>query len=86
MTVNIVSAHDAHRIAEAVRESGFGATEGWGQGAGGMVGSVRVVVQRRDVKPVVDVVSRVDPGAFITLDETRAVSHGFVPLSQRPLR
>jgi uncharacterized protein YebE (UPF0316 family) len=86
LTVNIVSAHEAHRIAEVVREAGFGATEGWGQGAEGLVGSVRVVVQRRDVRLVVDVVSRVDPGAFITLDETRAVSHGFIRLTQRPMR
>jgi uncharacterized protein YebE (UPF0316 family) len=85
LTVNIVSAHEAHRIAKAVREVGFGATEGWGQGADGLVGSVRVVVQRRDVKRVVDAVSQVDPGAFITLDETRAVSHGYI-LPQRPLR
>jgi len=86
LTVNIVSAHEAHRIAEVVREEGFGATEGWGQGADGLVGSVRVVVQRRDVKRVVEVVSLVDAGAFITLDETRAVSHGFIRLTQRPLR
>ena len=85
LTVNIVSAHEAHRIADAVREVGFGATEGWGQGAEGLVGSVRVVVQRRDVKHVVEVVSKVDAGAFVTVDETRAVSHGYI-LPQRPLR
>lgn len=85
LTVNIVSTHAAHRIAEAVRAAGFGATEGWGQGADGLVGSVRVVVKRRDVSHVIDVVSQIDPGAFMTLDETRAVSHGYI-LPQRPLR
>ncbi|GAB4570807.1 MAG: hypothetical protein Kow0077_05850 [Anaerolineae bacterium] len=79
VTVNVVSTHNAHVIAEAVRKAGFGATEAWGQGAQGLVGQVRIVVLRRDVPRVVDIVNAQDENAFITFDETRAVRHGWLP-------
>ncbi len=85
ITVNVVSPHKAHQIAEAVRDAGFGATESWGQGAEGLVGAVRVVIRRRDVQKVIEIVNRVDPAAFITLDETRAVRHGYLRAG-RPVR
>ncbi len=78
VTVNVVSPHKAHEIAAAVRQSGFGATEGWGQGAEGVVGWVRIVVLRRDARKIIDCVNAVDEGAFITMDETRAVRHGYL--------
>ena len=86
VTVSITSPHMGHQIAEAVREAGFGATESWGQGAEGLVGMVRAVVQRRDVPQVIECVNAIDEKAFVTLDETRAVSHGYLRLTQRPLR
>jgi len=78
-TINIVSARCAHEIAERVRQAGFGATEMAGQGGSGQVGSVRIVVKHQDVQRVLDCVNEVDARAFITLDETRAVRHGYLP-------
>ncbi len=85
VTVSIVSPHASHQVAEAVRHAGFGATETWGQGADGLVGSIRVVSRRRDVKSILKVVQSLDADAFVTLDETRAVRHGFLR-AQRPMR
>lgn len=78
-TVNVVSAHHAHQIAEQVRKAGFGATETLAQGVSGVVGSVRIVIRHRDIQRVIDCVNEIDPKAFITLDETRAVHHGYLP-------
>lgn len=78
VTVTAVSAHDSHKIADAIREAGHGATEAWGQGADGLVGSVRTVLRRREVQRVVKVINEIDPDAFVTMDETRAVRHGYV--------
>lgn len=83
MTVNIVSPEQAEKIADAIRQLGFGATISWGQGVAGQVGSVRVVCQRRDVKSVTVCVQQIDGDAFITLDETRAVRHGYLPAHRR---
>lgn len=78
VTVNVVSLKLAHHIAETVREAGYGATETWGQGAEGIVGAVRIVCQRKEVQQVLNHVTGVDEDAFITLDETRGIRHGYV--------
>lgn len=78
LTVNIISPKHAHKIAEAIRAAGFGATEMIGVGADGMVGSVRAVVRRSESRQVLDVVNRIDGDAFVTLDETRAIRHGWL--------
>ncbi len=77
-TVDVISPHKAHEIADVVRHAGFGATEGWGQGCDGMVGTVRVVVRRLEVNSVLDLVNTTDPNAFITVEETRALRRGYL--------
>jgi uncharacterized protein YebE (UPF0316 family) len=77
-TVNIVSMHNSLYIVEAIRKAGFGATRTSGEGASGTVGLVRSVVRRRDAVKVVKIVKDSDPRAFVTVEETRAVTHGFL--------
>ncbi len=77
VAVQIVSPKHAHAIAEAVRKAGHGATEGWGQGVHGQVGSVRTVVPHQEVDDVVKIAHEIDPNAFITLEELRGISHGY---------
>ncbi len=77
VAVRVISQHSSHAIAEAVREAGFGATESWGEGAGGQVGSVDIVVVHREVNQVIRVVQEVDPKAFIMLEELRGISQGY---------
>lgn len=76
VSVLVFSPRYAHDIALAVREAGFGATESWGQGAEGMVGSVTAVVGHQEVKKVVGVVETIDDDAFIVVEELRGISHG----------
>jgi uncharacterized protein YebE (UPF0316 family) len=77
-SVDVISPYKAHEIAEAVRAAGFGATEGWGQGADGLVGTIRVVVRRQEIKVVLDAINSVDHKAFITVEETRSLRHGYL--------
>lgn len=77
VAINVISPHRAHDIAEAVRDAGFGATESWGQGATGEVGSVQIVVVHREVKQVVKLVQKVDDNAFVTFEELRGISRGY---------
>ena len=76
----------AHAIALAVREAGYGATESQGQGADGVVGAVTVVVRHRQVSDVARVVSRVDPSAFVTMEELRGIERGLFRRLARPER
>jgi uncharacterized protein YebE (UPF0316 family) len=77
VSVNIISPQQAHAIAMAIRDAGFGATEGWGQGAEGWVGSVTAVVGHREVNSVVKIVHEVDPDAFVMMEELRKISRGY---------
>ena len=77
-TIRVVSAERAHAIAEAVRRAGHGATEMWGEGKKGQVGMVKAVVKRKEAEPLCQLIDRIDPEAFITIEETRAVQHGYL--------
>jgi uncharacterized protein YebE (UPF0316 family) len=77
VSVHVISPKMAHEIAVAVREAGFGATESWGEGAEGTVGSVTVVVGHQEVKTVARIVHDIDPGAFLMMEELRAISQGY---------
>jgi uncharacterized protein YebE (UPF0316 family) len=77
IAIQIISPTYAHDIALAVREAGYGATESWGLGGGGQVGSVTVVVGHQQVKDVNKIVQRIDPNAFVMIEELRGISHGY---------
>lgn len=81
-TVRVVSVERADVIATAIREAGYGATEGWGHGAAGLIGTIKTVVRRRDVDEVCDLVRRTDPEAFVTVEETRWVSRGYARIAR----
>lgn len=82
-TVRVVSVEKANDIADAIRQAGYGATQGFGYGANGIIGTVKTVVQRKHVDRVEKLVSQVDPRAFVTVEETRWVSRGYMPLTRQ---
>jgi uncharacterized protein YebE (UPF0316 family) len=86
VAVQVISPRNAHDIAEAIREAGYGATESWGMGGGGQVGSVTAVVGHHQVREITEVVQRVDPAAFMMLEELRGISHGYFRRLLRPER
>src|SRR5690606_37483393 len=69
-------------LAEALREKGFGVTEYSGQGRDGTVEIVDTVVRRREIAAVLREIDRWDPTAFVTIEEPRAIRHGW--LQERP--
>lgn len=78
--VQAISPRLAHEIAVAVREAGFGATESFGQGVDGQVGTVAIAASHHQVSQVVKIIQTVDPKAFVMMEELRAVSRGFFRL------
>jgi uncharacterized protein YebE (UPF0316 family) len=81
--VQVISPQMGHEIAVAIREAGYGATEGIGQGAQGPVGSVSVAVGHHHVNRVVRVIQQIDPDAFVMTEELRAVSRGYFRLMRQ---
>ncbi len=77
IAVQAISPRYAHEIAEALREAGYGATESWGLGGGGQVGTVTAVVGHRQVNEIVKLVHKIDDQAFVTFEELRGISRGY---------
>lgn len=86
VAIQVVSPRHAHDIAQAIRDAGFGATESWGMGGGGQVGSVTAVVGHHQVKDVVKIVQNADPAAFMMMEELRGISQGYFRRLLRPER
>ena len=75
--VRIISTDLSKRVAEALRQVGFGVTEMSGQGMRGTVQIFEVVVRRADLPKVLQTVDQVDSKAFVTVEETRRVYRGW---------
>lgn len=75
--VRIISTDLSKRVAEALRQVGFGVTEMSGQGMRGTVQIFEVVVRRTDLPKVLQTVDQVDSKAFVTVEETRRVYRGW---------
>ncbi len=86
IAIQAISPQYAHDIAEAIRAAGFGATESWGMGGGGQVGSVTAVVGHHQVKTVVRIVEQIDPAAFMMMEELRGIQQGYFRRLLRPER
>jgi uncharacterized protein YebE (UPF0316 family) len=86
VAVHVISPCCAHDIAQAIRDAGFGATENWGMGASGEVGSVTSVVVHMQVKAISEIVQNIDGDAFIMMEELRGISRGYFRRQLRPER
>jgi uncharacterized protein YebE (UPF0316 family) len=77
-TIQVISPGKSHKIAEAIREAGYGATEDRALGKDGVVNMITAVVRRREVDQVCQIIFDLSPDAFITIEETRRVEHGYL--------
>lgn len=82
-TVRVISRTNGQRIAEVIRNAGYGATVEWGFGREGSVGMVLAIVRRQEVETVCQLAEQVDAKAFVSIDETRVVRRGYMHLTQR---
>jgi uncharacterized protein YebE (UPF0316 family) len=64
-------------IADGLRQSGHAVTEFTARGKDGLLTVVNCVIARRDAPHARDLVEGIDPNAFITIDEARALRRGY---------
>ncbi len=81
-SVRIVSKYKGHAVASAIRDAGYGATIEWGQGRTGAVGLVVATVRRKEVDAVCNLADRIDPTAFVTVEETRTIRRGYMRIAR----
>ncbi len=75
--VRTISSRRGSAIAEAIRASGYAATEVAGRGKDGTVTIISCSVRRKHISKVQKEIYRVDPEAFVTVEEIRPLHRGF---------
>ena len=65
-------------IADRLRAEGFGVTELTGIGKEGTVIMLESVIERKHMPIFVHLVEETDPGAFVTSEEMRYISRGYI--------
>ncbi|MGH7507358.1 MAG: DUF2179 domain-containing protein [Longimicrobiales bacterium] len=77
-TMRIITRRTDAQLATNLRALGCGVTELIGHGREGRVEVIYTVVQRRVIPRVLDEVERLDPEAFITVEEPREIRRGWM--------
>lgn len=75
--VNIISPRLGSAIVTHLRQNGYAVTELSGRGKDGMVSMINCSVLRKQVDKVHDLISEIDPEAFITAEDVKPIKHGF---------
>ena len=75
--LRVYSPGSGKAIADALRESGHAVTEFTARGKDGLLTVVNCVIARRDAARARAIIEKIDPHAFITIDEARALQRGY---------
>ncbi|MEN8097743.1 MAG: DUF2179 domain-containing protein [Chloroflexota bacterium] len=76
-TISVISMSQGLKLAEEARSAGFGATMVEGTGKSGPVYLINIVVQRKQVAQVMELVNSIDATAFVTVEEPKTVRRGY---------
>jgi uncharacterized protein YebE (UPF0316 family) len=86
MTVNVITGDGGHDIALALRGDDFGVTETIGEGKEGQVTMLRSVIERQQIPDILATIRDINPDAFVTVEEARAVHQGWLRTRRLGLR
>jgi uncharacterized protein YebE (UPF0316 family) len=83
VVIRIITQKDASSLLVHLKEAGYGITHVDALGAMGMVKIIFTIVRRKDIKPVLNIVSRCNPLAFYTIEDVRGVRKGVFPIIKK---
>ncbi len=72
--IRIITHKDSSTLIDRIREKGFVATSIDAEGNRGLVHVVYLVVKRKAIKRVIDIINITNPKAFYTIEDVRAVN------------
>jgi uncharacterized protein YebE (UPF0316 family) len=85
--VRVVTRADPSQLVESLRDHGYPVTSVAGRGKEGEVGILFIVLKRRSIRQVVDLIKQFNPKAFYTIEDMRFVSNGgFLRAAENPRR
>jgi uncharacterized protein YebE (UPF0316 family) len=79
VAIRIIARDDATALLESLQEANFGVTSFAARGIKGRVRLLLTVVPRRDLDRVQQLVSDLNPGAFLSVEDVREANQGIFP-------
>lgn len=79
VAVRVFMKSDCDRLMELLKVNGFGVTRMPAMGTQGSIDLLYVLIPRRNLKQVVDLIHQVDPQIFYAVEEIRSASQGVFP-------
>lgn len=77
LDLHIVSMTKGPELVQKIRQAGYGATQVRAEGQSGPVYLINVVVPRKQMAEVLNLINKIDAGSFVTVDEARQVVRGY---------
>jgi uncharacterized protein YebE (UPF0316 family) len=75
--IRVISSGKGNAILEAIRRTGYAATEIPGRGKDGTVTIISCSVKRKHISKIQKEISEIDQNAFMTVEEIRPIHRGF---------
>jgi uncharacterized protein YebE (UPF0316 family) len=77
--VRVFTGQNGYELMQMLNENGYGVTCVEAQGAKEKVNLIYAIVQRNDLKKVIEIINRFNPKAFYTIEDVRAINEGIFP-------
>jgi uncharacterized protein YebE (UPF0316 family) len=78
--IRIITKKDPEKLILALRERGFSVTAIRAEGSQGNVGVLYSIINRKNLKPYVEIIKEFNPNAFYTIEDVRFVSHDLLDM------
>ncbi|TVQ11732.1 MAG: DUF2179 domain-containing protein [Balneolaceae bacterium] len=79
LCVRAITRDDATKLMDYLKTSNYGVTIFSARGVQGRVRLLYLVIKRRELNQLLDIIRAHDPKAFITIEDVRAVNEGYFP-------
>jgi uncharacterized protein YebE (UPF0316 family) len=84
--IRVFCKHDDFPLLDRLQNAKYGLTLMEAKGSQGPVTIIFSVIARKDIKPFVEIVHGVNPGAFYTIEDVKSASEGIFRSSQRKIQ
>ena len=82
-SIRIITIEEPSQLVNYLRSQNYGVTTVDGEGSTGQVKMVFSIIRRQDLPDVVEVIKKLHPGAFYSIEDVKSVSEGVFPKERR---
>jgi uncharacterized protein YebE (UPF0316 family) len=82
-SIRIITKEESSQLVNYLRSQNYGVTTVDGEGSTGQVKMVFSIIRRQDLPDVVEVIKKLHPGAFYSIEDVKSVSEGVFPEERR---